>query len=195
MTRCWKASFSVLSNIVVVVCVCVFSLFSSLVKYSVTCNKHDPFLAPCLPSNPWVTDDVTYWLLNMAKWVWSLTVQLTSPVLPVVVECIIWTDIKTWTFICVCVSVWKFLLRCVWRGGPSVLGSCSLTLEAEMTSDSSSRRSSAVRCYSVTTTLGKHCNNGVMILCLRPYLEKCILISTRLTWLNKKIYKKCFTWL
>uniref|UniRef100_A0A673WDG8 Regulator of G-protein signaling 9 n=1 Tax=Salmo trutta TaxID=8032 RepID=A0A673WDG8_SALTR len=39
----------------------------ALVKYSVTCNKHDPFLAPCLPSNPWVTDDVTYWLLNMAN--------------------------------------------------------------------------------------------------------------------------------
>uniref|UniRef100_A0A8C7GTH0 Regulator of G protein signaling 9b n=1 Tax=Oncorhynchus kisutch TaxID=8019 RepID=A0A8C7GTH0_ONCKI len=57
----------ILSNMVVVVCVCVFSLFSSLVKYSVTCNKHDPFLAPCLPSNPWVTDDVTYWLLNMAN--------------------------------------------------------------------------------------------------------------------------------
>uniref|UniRef100_A0A674E2Y0 Regulator of G protein signaling 9b n=1 Tax=Salmo trutta TaxID=8032 RepID=A0A674E2Y0_SALTR len=35
--------------------------------YSVTYNKHDPFLAPCLPSNPWVTDDVTYWLLNMAN--------------------------------------------------------------------------------------------------------------------------------
>uniref|UniRef100_A0A674E269 Regulator of G-protein signaling 9 n=1 Tax=Salmo trutta TaxID=8032 RepID=A0A674E269_SALTR len=40
---------------------------SVLVKYSVTYNKHDPFLAPCLPSNPWVTDDVTYWLLNMAN--------------------------------------------------------------------------------------------------------------------------------
>ncbi|XP_055734234.1 regulator of G-protein signaling 9-like isoform X1 [Salvelinus fontinalis] len=39
----------------------------ALVKYSITCNKHDPFLAPCLPSNPWVTDDVTYWLLNMAN--------------------------------------------------------------------------------------------------------------------------------
>uniref|UniRef100_A0A8C7JE51 Regulator of G-protein signaling 9 n=1 Tax=Oncorhynchus kisutch TaxID=8019 RepID=A0A8C7JE51_ONCKI len=39
----------------------------ALVKYSVTYNKHDPFLAPCLPSNPWVTDDVTYWFLNMAN--------------------------------------------------------------------------------------------------------------------------------
>uniref|UniRef100_A0A8C7GT78 Regulator of G protein signaling 9b n=1 Tax=Oncorhynchus kisutch TaxID=8019 RepID=A0A8C7GT78_ONCKI len=62
-----RHSYIILSNMVVVVCVCVFSLFSSLVKYSVTCNKHDPFLAPCLPSNPWVTDDVTYWLLNMAN--------------------------------------------------------------------------------------------------------------------------------
>uniref|UniRef100_A0A6Q2ZCQ3 Regulator of G protein signaling 9b n=1 Tax=Esox lucius TaxID=8010 RepID=A0A6Q2ZCQ3_ESOLU len=28
---------------------------------------HDPFLAPCLPSNPWLTDDVTYWMLNMTN--------------------------------------------------------------------------------------------------------------------------------
>uniref|UniRef100_A0A3P8ZC11 Regulator of G protein signaling 9b n=1 Tax=Esox lucius TaxID=8010 RepID=A0A3P8ZC11_ESOLU len=41
---------------------CVF-----LVKYSITYNKHDPFLAPCLPSNPWLTDDVTYWMLNMTN--------------------------------------------------------------------------------------------------------------------------------
>ncbi|KAJ7987809.1 hypothetical protein DPEC_G00330360 [Dallia pectoralis] len=39
----------------------------ALVKYSITYNKHDPFLAPCLPSNPWLTDDVTYWMLNMAN--------------------------------------------------------------------------------------------------------------------------------
>uniref|UniRef100_A0A6Q2X973 Regulator of G protein signaling 9b n=1 Tax=Esox lucius TaxID=8010 RepID=A0A6Q2X973_ESOLU len=39
----------------------------ALVKYSITYNKHDPFLAPCLPSNPWLTDDVTYWMLNMTN--------------------------------------------------------------------------------------------------------------------------------
>uniref|UniRef100_A0A8B9JGP6 Regulator of G-protein signaling 9 n=1 Tax=Astyanax mexicanus TaxID=7994 RepID=A0A8B9JGP6_ASTMX len=37
----------------------------ALVKYSTTYKQHDPFLYPCLPSNPWLTDDVTYWQLNM----------------------------------------------------------------------------------------------------------------------------------
>uniref|UniRef100_A0AAR2JU12 Regulator of G-protein signaling 9 n=1 Tax=Pygocentrus nattereri TaxID=42514 RepID=A0AAR2JU12_PYGNA len=37
----------------------------ALVKYTTTYKQHDPFLYPCLPSNPWLTDDVTYWHLNM----------------------------------------------------------------------------------------------------------------------------------
>nr|XP_057924255.1 regulator of G-protein signaling 9-like isoform X1 [Doryrhamphus excisus] len=37
----------------------------ALVKYCATYNNHDPFLFRCLPSNPWLTDDVTYWTLNM----------------------------------------------------------------------------------------------------------------------------------
>ncbi|XP_070707298.1 regulator of G-protein signaling 9-like [Pempheris klunzingeri] len=37
----------------------------ALVKYCTTYNNHDPFLAKCLPSNPWLTDDITYWTLNM----------------------------------------------------------------------------------------------------------------------------------
>ncbi|XP_075889728.1 regulator of G-protein signaling 9-like isoform X2 [Nelusetta ayraudi] len=37
----------------------------ALVKYSATYSSHDPFLSKCLPSNPWLTDDVTYWTLNM----------------------------------------------------------------------------------------------------------------------------------
>uniref|UniRef100_W5KTL2 Regulator of G protein signaling 9a n=1 Tax=Astyanax mexicanus TaxID=7994 RepID=W5KTL2_ASTMX len=36
-----------------------------LVKFMTTYKGHDPFLAPCLPSNPWQTDDDTYWELNM----------------------------------------------------------------------------------------------------------------------------------
>uniref|UniRef100_A0A8D3BKK5 Regulator of G-protein signaling 9-like n=1 Tax=Scophthalmus maximus TaxID=52904 RepID=A0A8D3BKK5_SCOMX len=36
-----------------------------LVKYCATYNGHDPFLSKCLPSNPWITDDITYWNLNM----------------------------------------------------------------------------------------------------------------------------------
>ncbi|KAL0984082.1 hypothetical protein UPYG_G00136870 [Umbra pygmaea] len=39
----------------------------ALVKYSITYYKHDPFLTPCLPSNSWVTDDVTFWMLNMTN--------------------------------------------------------------------------------------------------------------------------------
>nr|XP_055195807.1 regulator of G-protein signaling 11 isoform X6 [Nyctereutes procyonoides] len=27
-------------------------------------GPHDPFLSGCLPSNPWVTDDDTYWMVN-----------------------------------------------------------------------------------------------------------------------------------
>uniref|UniRef100_A0A8D3CRJ1 Regulator of G-protein signaling 9 n=1 Tax=Scophthalmus maximus TaxID=52904 RepID=A0A8D3CRJ1_SCOMX len=37
----------------------------ALVKYCATYNGHDPFLSKCLPSNPWITDDITYWNLNM----------------------------------------------------------------------------------------------------------------------------------
>uniref|UniRef100_A0A8C2GNY3 Regulator of G-protein signaling 9 n=1 Tax=Cyprinus carpio TaxID=7962 RepID=A0A8C2GNY3_CYPCA len=37
----------------------------ALVKYTTTYKEHDPFLHACLPSNPWLTDDVTYWTLNM----------------------------------------------------------------------------------------------------------------------------------
>ncbi|KAM9337001.1 regulator of G-protein signaling 9b [Symphorus nematophorus] len=37
----------------------------ALVKYCATYSSHDPFLSKCLPSNPWLTDDVTYWTLNM----------------------------------------------------------------------------------------------------------------------------------
>uniref|UniRef100_A0AAY4CBF6 Regulator of G-protein signaling 9 n=1 Tax=Denticeps clupeoides TaxID=299321 RepID=A0AAY4CBF6_9TELE len=37
----------------------------ALVKYTTTYKQHDPFLAPCLPSSPWLTDDATYWTLNM----------------------------------------------------------------------------------------------------------------------------------
>uniref|UniRef100_A0A3P8S6W4 Regulator of G protein signaling 9a n=1 Tax=Amphiprion percula TaxID=161767 RepID=A0A3P8S6W4_AMPPE len=38
-----------------------------LVKYVTTYKNHDPFLAPCLPSNPWQTDHDAYWTLNMRR--------------------------------------------------------------------------------------------------------------------------------
>uniref|UniRef100_A0A3Q3XKH8 Uncharacterized protein n=1 Tax=Mola mola TaxID=94237 RepID=A0A3Q3XKH8_MOLML len=37
----------------------------AIVKYCATYSSHDPFLSKCLPSNPWLTDDATYWTLNM----------------------------------------------------------------------------------------------------------------------------------
>ncbi|XP_065805416.1 regulator of G-protein signaling 9 isoform X2 [Labrus bergylta] len=37
----------------------------ALVKYCATYNSHDPFLSRSFPSNPWLTDDATYWTLNM----------------------------------------------------------------------------------------------------------------------------------
>uniref|UniRef100_A0A3Q1HBQ0 Regulator of G protein signaling 9a n=1 Tax=Acanthochromis polyacanthus TaxID=80966 RepID=A0A3Q1HBQ0_9TELE len=39
----------------------------ALVKYITTYKNHDPFLAPCLPSNPWQTDHDAYWSLNMRR--------------------------------------------------------------------------------------------------------------------------------
>nr|AUG68955.1 regulator of G-protein signaling 9 [Mordacia mordax] len=36
----------------------------SLVKYAEAFRVYDPLLAPCLPSNPWVTDDTMLWTLN-----------------------------------------------------------------------------------------------------------------------------------
>ncbi|XP_061564827.1 regulator of G-protein signaling 9-like [Cololabis saira] len=38
----------------------------ALVKYCTTFGSHDPFLAKCLPSNPWLTDESTYWSLNLS---------------------------------------------------------------------------------------------------------------------------------
>ncbi|KAL4657880.1 regulator of G-protein signaling 9-like [Arapaima gigas] len=38
-----------------------------LVKFSSVYKNHDPFLEPCLPSNPWLTDDITYWELNLPR--------------------------------------------------------------------------------------------------------------------------------
>uniref|UniRef100_A0AAZ1XCP7 Regulator of G protein signaling 9a n=1 Tax=Oreochromis aureus TaxID=47969 RepID=A0AAZ1XCP7_OREAU len=40
---------------------------SELVKYITTYKNHDPFLASCLPSNPWQTDHDAYWTLNMRR--------------------------------------------------------------------------------------------------------------------------------
>ncbi|XP_072312292.1 regulator of G-protein signaling 9b isoform X2 [Eucyclogobius newberryi] len=37
----------------------------ALVKYSATYQSQDPFFSKCLPSNPWLTDEATYWTFNM----------------------------------------------------------------------------------------------------------------------------------
>ncbi|XP_022620664.1 regulator of G-protein signaling 9-like [Seriola dumerili] len=39
----------------------------ALVKYITNYKNHDAFLAPCLPSNPWQTDNDAYWTLNMRR--------------------------------------------------------------------------------------------------------------------------------
>ncbi|ERE68662.1 regulator of G-protein signaling 11 [Cricetulus griseus] len=33
-------------------------------KFSSQHGPHDPIMSGCLPSNPWITDDVTYWTMN-----------------------------------------------------------------------------------------------------------------------------------
>uniref|UniRef100_A0AAQ4RU22 Regulator of G protein signaling 9a n=1 Tax=Gasterosteus aculeatus aculeatus TaxID=481459 RepID=A0AAQ4RU22_GASAC len=39
----------------------------ALTKYVTTYKNHDPFLAPCLPSNPWQTDHDAYWTCNTRR--------------------------------------------------------------------------------------------------------------------------------
>ncbi|KAM9426443.1 regulator of G-protein signaling 9b [Pholidichthys leucotaenia] len=62
----------------------------ALVKYCATYSSHDPFLSKCLPSNPWLTDDVTYWTLNLPnveiptkmrveRWTFSFRELLSDP--------------------------------------------------------------------------------------------------------------------
>ncbi|XP_062298989.1 regulator of G-protein signaling 9b [Scomber scombrus] len=62
----------------------------ALVKYCTTYQSHDPFLSTVLPSNPWLTDDVTLWTLNMLtaeiptrmrveKWTFSFGELLADP--------------------------------------------------------------------------------------------------------------------
>ncbi|XP_076838460.1 regulator of G-protein signaling 11 [Brachyhypopomus gauderio] len=36
----------------------------SFVKYSEQYQDHDPIMQGCLPSNPWITDDIMYWNMN-----------------------------------------------------------------------------------------------------------------------------------
>uniref|UniRef100_A0A3B5L4D8 Uncharacterized protein n=1 Tax=Xiphophorus couchianus TaxID=32473 RepID=A0A3B5L4D8_9TELE len=59
-------------------------------SYSATYSGHDPFLSKCLPSNPWLTDDTTYWTLNMSnveiptkmrveRWTFSFKELLSDP--------------------------------------------------------------------------------------------------------------------
>uniref|UniRef100_A0A8C3AY12 Regulator of G protein signaling 9b n=1 Tax=Cyclopterus lumpus TaxID=8103 RepID=A0A8C3AY12_CYCLU len=66
------------------------SLCDLLVKYCSTYKSHDPFLSNCLPSNPWLTDDATYWSLNMPsveiptkmrveRWTFSFAELLSDP--------------------------------------------------------------------------------------------------------------------
>uniref|UniRef100_A0A8C6W138 Regulator of G protein signaling 9b n=1 Tax=Nothobranchius furzeri TaxID=105023 RepID=A0A8C6W138_NOTFU len=61
-----------------------------LVKHCATYIGHDPFLSACLPSNPWLTDDTTYWNLNMSnvetptkmrveRWTFSFKELLSDP--------------------------------------------------------------------------------------------------------------------
>uniref|UniRef100_A0A3P8W9L6 Regulator of G-protein signaling 9 n=1 Tax=Cynoglossus semilaevis TaxID=244447 RepID=A0A3P8W9L6_CYNSE len=63
---------------------------AALVKYCATYNSHDPFLSKCLPSNPWLTDDVTYWNLTkpnveiptkmrVERWTFSFGELLSDP--------------------------------------------------------------------------------------------------------------------
>lgn len=39
-------------------------MFFSMITWCDQFYDYDPFLSPCNPSNPWVSDDPTLWALN-----------------------------------------------------------------------------------------------------------------------------------
>uniref|UniRef100_A0AAR2J9E0 Regulator of G protein signaling 11 n=1 Tax=Pygocentrus nattereri TaxID=42514 RepID=A0AAR2J9E0_PYGNA len=43
---------------------CMFVWVCSFVKYCEQYQDHDPIMQGCLPSNPWITDDIMYWNMN-----------------------------------------------------------------------------------------------------------------------------------
>lgn len=60
-------------------------------KFSSQHGPHDPIMSGCLPSNPWITDDVTYWAMNapnvaaptklrVERWSFSFRELLDDPV-------------------------------------------------------------------------------------------------------------------
>ncbi|XP_060219900.1 regulator of G-protein signaling 11 isoform X2 [Meriones unguiculatus] len=60
-------------------------------KFSSQHGPHDPIMSGCLPSNPWITDDVTYWAMNapnvaaptklrVERWSFSFRQLLDDPV-------------------------------------------------------------------------------------------------------------------
>ncbi|XP_062386977.1 regulator of G-protein signaling 9a [Sardina pilchardus] len=62
----------------------------ALVKEITKYKNHDPFLAPCIPSNPWLSNDDAYWELNLPsvevptkmrveRWSFSLMELLNDP--------------------------------------------------------------------------------------------------------------------
>ncbi|XP_045141914.1 regulator of G-protein signaling 11 isoform X2 [Echinops telfairi] len=59
-------------------------------RFSSQYGPHDPIMAGCLPSNPWITDDAAYWALNaptvavptrlrVARWAFSFSELLEDP--------------------------------------------------------------------------------------------------------------------
>ena len=42
----------------------VSQVAESLIDYTDTFMEYDPVLNPVIPSNPWVADEATYWILN-----------------------------------------------------------------------------------------------------------------------------------
>lgn len=68
LNRVYCCIIAIYEKVVVLKCSSIIFFYPCrLVKYCTTYHGHDPFLSKCLPSNPWLTDDPTYWTLNMPK--------------------------------------------------------------------------------------------------------------------------------
>ena len=62
-------SILLIHNIIFLIC-----MILDLLEYTDTFVEWDPLLLGCGPSNPWMSDDTTYWEINKPMWVKYLTI-------------------------------------------------------------------------------------------------------------------------
>uniref|UniRef100_A0A3Q2E5V7 Regulator of G protein signaling 11 n=1 Tax=Cyprinodon variegatus TaxID=28743 RepID=A0A3Q2E5V7_CYPVA len=63
-TFCCTNAIKLCVHVLLCVRACVPLHLCSFVKYSEQYLNHDPIMQGCLPSNPWISDDIAHWTMN-----------------------------------------------------------------------------------------------------------------------------------